>query len=520
MNWLRPVALFGLGAIATVGWSPVGWPIVALAAFVALFLAVTQIDSQRAALASALSFSLGFHVAGHGWAYRALLEHTLAGSALAVMGAAIFIAYLSLFTVLPCWAFLVIRRLAMLGQPRPTPLSTSGWGDTLLLASLLTLGEYGRGSFFNGFNSLSTGYLFSSDPMRGWLPLIGVYGCALLFYIVAGGLATAFDGQRGQAFLHTRALKPLGLLGLLLTVGGWLDHRSWTQPDGPGLSFRLIQGGVPQGEKFNSDQQARQIDHYVRAIVAAPAQLIVTPETALPLDINQLPLKTISELLTFSRDSGSHLFIGVGSSDQSGKGFNSVYHVSPDSLALARYDKRLLMPFGEYAPKGFGWFTGQLSLAWSDLSPGGIDQPAFVVTHPHGQLLAGTLICQEELSGREGRRWLPSAGIFLNPSNLAWFQDSVAIDQRIQIAQVRAIESGRPILRSTNTGVTAHIDHKGRIVAQLSGAVPDVLRGVVQPHKGSTPYARFGEIIAGVLVVAALGVGVMSSLLRRGQLVR
>lgn len=294
----------------------------------------------------------------------------------------------------------------------------------------------------------------------------------------------------------------------MLTGGWWLDDRPWTQADGPGVSFRLIQGGVPQDRKFEPDQRGRQLAHYLAAVVAEPAQIIATPETAFPLDITQMPIHAMDALSTFSKSSGSNLFLGIGSIDPSGKGFNSVYHLSPDSPVLERYDKRLLMPFGEYAPTGFRWFTDQMSLAWNDLSPGSENQSAFAVRLSRRTVLLGTLICHEELSGRELRRWLPSAGVLLNPGNLAWFQDSIAIDQRLQIARLRALESGRPILRSTNTGVTAHIDHKGRTVGRLLDSGPGVLRGVVQPMKGITPYARFGDLIGAVATLGALCLGI------------
>lgn len=123
-----------------------------------------------------------------------------------------------------------------------------------------------------------------------------------------------------------------------------------------------------------------------------------------------------------------------------------------------------------------------------------------------GELIrVGTLICHEDLSQADARRWAGEVGLLINPGNLAWFEGTWALPQRLQVAQIRALEIGRPLLRTTNTGVTAHIDGKGRVVAQLPLDVGGVLSGVVQPTTGPTPFARFGNLLVfGMAVVLLL----------------
>lgn len=212
-HWKRRLSLFGLGAIGTLGWAPVSWPVVALAAFATLFAVVNRSQAPRMAIESAFCFALGLHTAGHGWAYRALVDHTAAGALLALLGTAIFVAYLTLFTVVPCWTYLAIQRHFRPVESRCRLGAGIHWGDTLLLASLLTLAEYARGWFLGGFNSLSAGYLFSDSPLRGWPPLLGVYGCALIFYLTAGSLASLFSGLNKPVLTPRTAMAPLSLLG-------------------------------------------------------------------------------------------------------------------------------------------------------------------------------------------------------------------------------------------------------------------------------------------------------------------
>ena len=186
---------------------------------------------------------------------------------------------------------------------------------------------------------------------------------------------------------------------------------------------------------------------------------------------------------------GDQNFTGIATLAANAEGHNSVLHLAPGASRIGQYDKVRLMPFGEYGPAGFGWFSAALAIPLKDLRPGNSDQQAFRV----GEQSIATLICHEDLIGEDARRWLPAATLFINPSNLAWFEGSAAIAQRLQVVRMRAMESGRPILRATNTGITAQIDQRGRVIRQLPEMQEGTLSGEVQAMQGLTPYACFGD---------------------------
>lgn len=188
--------------------------------------------------------------------------------------------------------------------------------------------------------------------------------------------------------------------------------------------------------------------------------------------------------------------LGIPTTAANSDGHNSLLHLAPEGPdragSIAQYHKVRLMPFGEYSPWGFGWFTRDLAIPLKDLSAGAESQSTFRI----GPQRAGVLICGEDDLGDEARRWVRSEGqasILINPSNLGWFEGSLAIEQRLQIARMRAIEVGRPVLRVANTGVTAHIDRQGTVVERLAAEREGELSGHIQGYSGLTPYAKGGN---------------------------
>jgi apolipoprotein N-acyltransferase len=359
---------------------------------------------------------------------------------------------------------------------------------------------------FNGFDSLAAGYLFSAWPLRGWVPVLGVYGCSLLFYASSAMAGATWVAGRGSI----RWSATVGCISVVFVLGGGalLNTKEWVHPVGVPLSFRLIQGGVPQKIKFDANAQERQIVAYTEAITAAPADLIVTPETAFPIGLTEVNPVHLEKMRSFSAATGSNIFLGTPHGDAKGSVRNSVFHIVPGRSELPRYDKTRLMPFGEYAPAGFGWFTQRMSVALNDQTPGSSNQVPFVMRTQNAAVHIGVLICHEDLSYADARRWASTSSVLINPGNLAWFEGSLALPQRLQIARIRALETGRPLLRTTNTGVTAHLDAKGQVVSQLNSDAASDLSGSIQPTAGLTPFARFGNLLAvglsGTLLLGAV----------------
>ena len=498
LTWSPPrlalICASGLaGAAAVLGWAPFDLVPLAIVAYAVLFMLLQLSAGGLAGFSTGAAFGLGLHAAGHGWMYSTLHTKVGLGTGLATLSTAIYLGYLALFTAVPCAVMgIVTKQLAERGAGR------SGWHMALAFAAVLTLGEWLRSTLFNGFTPLSIGYVTLDTWLAGFVPVGGMYlggFVALLLASLLGGVALA----RGRSAFR------MAVVASLLTAGCALSLVEWSQPVGPSLSYRLVQANVIQARKFDPFHATQYARHITDLILQAPADIIATPETAYTTFLNQLPGDTLGRLLQFSQRTTSHVFLGIATAAANSDGYNSVLQIAPDGGRdnLARYDKMRLMPFGEYSPAGFGWFTNSLSIPMKDMSAGRDDQEPLVLAKRGATVKIGTLICQEELVGRYGIRWAESAHLVLNPTNLSWFDNSLAIDQRLQIVRMRSLEIARPFLRVANTGITAQIDPRGSVVARLPPQVEGVLSGVVQPTTGLTPFARVGDGLA--LLLCGMG---------------
>jgi len=276
----------------------------------------------------------------------------------------------------------------------------------------------------------------------------------------------------------------------LWTTGGLLQQVQWTQPIGAPVSVSLLQGNVPQDLKWREDRVIATLDTYRHLVLASPGKLIVLPETALPLFLEQVPPAYLTELATHAKANGGDLVVGVPERGADGQSYyNSVASFGSNPQQI--YRKVHLVPFGEFIPFKplFGWFLDLMHIPLGDFARGATTQRPLAVA---GQKVAMN-ICYEDVFGEEIIRQLPEATLLANVSNDAWFGDSIAPRQHLQISQMRALETGRTMLRATNTGMTAIIDHTGRVTARLEPFHTDTLNGQVQGRSGATPYARWGN---------------------------
>lgn len=356
------------------------------------------------------------------------------------------------------------------------------------------LSEWMRGWVFTGFPWAASGYAHHNSPLSGFAPLIGVYGIGVL--VALCGSCLAMLTQRGR-------WPAIGLLCALMAVGFGLKRIDWTQPHGNPISVRLLQGNVPQGEKFEAEHINQALALYLGMITAAPADLIATPETAIVLFPQQLPPDYLPKLAKFAHDTNSSLLYGIPLSDSSTQFSNSVAGIGPSGQSY-RFDKHHLVPFGEFVPKGFHWFVDMMRIPLGDFNRGAAIQPAFAVKDQ--RVLPN--VCYEDLFGEEIADQLRSspqpATMLLNASNLAWYGESVAIPQHLQISRMRTLETGRPMLRSTNSGATAVIDPHGKVIGVLQPYTRGVLTAKVQGMEGMTPYIRFGNLLFLALSALAL----------------
>jgi apolipoprotein N-acyltransferase len=297
----------------------------------------------------------------------------------------------------------------------------------------------------------------------------------------------------------------VAVFAVLMAAGWGLRPVDWTHPSGQPLSVRLVQGDISQDEKFSEAHLLGILTRYRDLVTAKPADLVAAPETAIPVFPHQLPPGYLDELKDFSRRTGSWLMFGIPLSDGPTAYANSVAGIGPQGQSY-RYDKHHLVPFGEFIPTGFRWFTDMMQIPLGDFTRGGAVQAPFAVKD---QFVLPN-VCYEDVFGEEIAKQLRDAPhpatVLLNVSNLAWYGESVAIPQHLQISRMRSLETGRPMLRSTNNGATAIIDGKGRVQQAIPWYTQGVLTGTVQGMAGTTPYIRFGNaLFLGLSALALLG---------------
>jgi apolipoprotein N-acyltransferase len=460
----RPLAAAaGLGAATVLGFAPFGLFPLPLLTLAGLFALWRRSGSPLAAALLGYAWGLGFFLAGVSWVYVSL--HDVGGMAapLAALATLLFCGYLALF---PAAAGLLFRRGASADLLHPLR-------DALLVAGLWTLAEWLRGTLFTGFPWLALGYSQSPpSPLAGYAPLLGSYGLAFVAALLAALLAFAW-----------RRFWPMLLIVVLIAFGFALRGIAWTQPVGEPLTVALLQGNVPQSLKWDPNRLALSIETYLRLAHEHPAQLTVLPETAIPLLFDEVPRDVLRDLTA-----NGEAVLGVAVRTMQGGYVNGAVALKPE-LRSQGYAKSHLVPFGEFVPPGFAWFFDLVRIPMSNFTAGPARQPPLVVA---GQKIMPN-ICYEDLFGEEIIRALPEATLLLNLSNTAWFGDSLAQPQHLQIAQLRALETGRPMLRATNTGMTAAVAPDGTVSAVLAPFTRDALRVEVRGYQGDTPFGRRGN---------------------------
>jgi apolipoprotein N-acyltransferase len=486
-------ALFG--AAHAFAFAPFGLPWLQWLALAGLFALALPLARPRDAALAGFAFGLGWFGVGVSWVYVSMHVYGEMPALLAAAATAAFCAFLALYPALALW---LGTRLVAGAALRALLLLPAAWAGT----------EWLRGLLLTGFPWLASGYAHTDGPLAGFAPVVGVHGVTLAAALVAGGIALIARQPRRQV------LAPAALVAALLAGGQALRAIEWTAPAGEPIRVRLLQGNVPQNLKFADGGMALSEAAYLPLLRdAAQADLVVLPESVLPLPLSYLPEPTLQALAEVPR-SGAALIFGIFIEEPRGHYYNSAVGLAPGGTSQ-RYSKRHLVPFGEFIPWGFRWFVDLMRMPIGDQQRGDRYQPPMQLA---GQRIAVN-ICYEDLFGAEIRQaWRDPAQaptLLLNLSNLGWFDDSLALPQHLQISRMRALETGRPVLRATNTGATAIIDARGRVVAQLPYLTRGVLSGEVQGHDGDTPYLRFGDLP----VLAMIGALLLTPLLpvRRGR---
>ena len=478
-TWLLPAAA---GLLAVAGFAPFRlYPLTVLSLSL-LFLLWERATSARQAARIGFAFGFGLFAGGIDWIYVALHDYGEMNVFLSVLATALFAAFLALF---PALAGYLQARLQSVRWLRFVLVMPASW----------VLLEWLRGLIFTGFPWLAFGYSqAASSPLAGYAPLLGVYGVSLLVALSAGLWAQLLSVRCG----HGGKLA-LAVMLLLWIVGLQLHGVHWTRPQGEPLKVALLQGNIPQDVKFEEGRLLGTQELYRGMIAASDARLIVLPETALPMLRQDMMPDYSSFLRNHARANHGDILIGAFERDEQGRYYNSVFSLG--TAPSQSYRKNHLVPFGEFIPLRpvLGWLINDvLNIPMGDLASGGAKQAPLAVA---GQQVAVD-ICYEDVFGEEIIRALPRATLLVNVTNDAWYGHSNAAVQHDQIAQMRALETGRMMLRATNTGVTSVIGPDGKLLQRLPQHKRATLTAMVQGYAGSTPYVRFGN--APVLALLAL----------------
>jgi len=484
------------GASLPLAFAPFNLFLLAYFAPLVLFYFWLDVTPKQAALRGFL-FGLGMFGVGVSWVYVAIHVFGYAPVPLAILMTSAFVAFLALYPALQ--GYLSVRLQQGLGLSRNVSL-------VLIYPTLWLLLEWLRGWLLTGFPWLNLGYSQLNTPLAGIAPVLGVYGVSW---------ATALTAALVLIILLAKQHKPrlitgIGLALLFIAATG-LSLIEWTEKHGNPIKVSLLQGNAPQITKWDPEQIQARLDLYASLTRQHwDSDLIFWPENAMTTFYHTLVEDYFMPLVAEAKQHGTDLVVGVPVLDLQTDEYYSSFVVLGDKPEM--YHKRHLVPFGEFVPLE-SLLRGLISffdMPMSSFSRGSDEQPPLKAA---GQLLAPT-VCYEDAFGEEVINFLPQATLLINGSNNAWYGDSFAPHQHLQISRMRALETGRPLLRATTNGISAIIDYKGYVVKRSPQFKTYVLSGEVQPRSGATLYVRWGNwavVIVAFLILGIVGLRYMFS---------
>jgi len=476
------------GAVLPLAFAPFGQFWIAPLSFAVLLYLWRDGAPWRAAK---IGFAYGGGAFGFGTYWTYIAVRIIGGAPLAVAG------FLTIGLTAVCAAFIAVAGYVAARWFRAR--GAVAWLG--VLPALFVLTEWMRGWMFSGFGWLSAGYSQTDSWLMGLAPIAGLHAMSYAVLLTAGAVVTLALGtnrERAAAVLVVLAVWGAGFAAY---------DRSFTQPKEHALTVALVQGAIAQDLKWKPDQLPGTLTLYGSLTQqSAGTDLVVWPEAAIPT-LYEYVGDYLATMRSAMAKRGSTVLLGTlrlpPNASPDTESFQNILVALTDPMQI--YVKRHLVPFGEYFPvPGFirDWMR-YMTLPTGDAVSGAADQPPLDAA---GERVAIT-ICYEDVFGAEQLHYLPEATLLVNVTNDAWFGNSIAPHQHLQIARVRAAEAGRYLLRAANTGVTAVIDPLGHVTAVVPQFETAVLKQTVRGYTGSTPYARVGNYAVLVLVLLVLAAG-------------
>jgi apolipoprotein N-acyltransferase len=470
MKRLFDVTALIAGALYACAFAPLGLGYFAVLGLSLLFMLLVR-SSPVQGLKYGFLFGLASFGIGVSWVFISLYQFGQIGAVTSVLLTLLFVCFWAIF---PCLMGYCSVKLMQSVKSRRVQL--------LVIPLLWVIIEYIRGYWvLNGFPWLQTGYSQLETPLSGYLPIIGGYGVSFLLAFTAMAINLIYEG-------HYR--KTLGCIVILIwLVGAGCSQIAWTSPRAQAIKVTLVQGNISQDQKWRPENKYKTLKFYQEATQAHwDSQVIVWPETAIPALFSEVRDSFLVPLNNEAKLHNADIIISVPmqAADED-KFYNTL-------LTLGKrqglYKKAHLLPFGEYLPFQpiLSVILDRISLKLGNFLPGENNQPSLQA----GGYWFTPSICYEDAFSEISLKGLAESSYLVNVTNDAWFGDSFEPEQHLEIARMRALESGRYMLRATNTGITAIISPTGKVLKQAPIFKPWVLSGEIVPMQGLTPYAKLG----------------------------
>jgi apolipoprotein N-acyltransferase len=468
------------GIVFTLAFAPFDYACLAPLALIILFASWQNSTSCRAMLRGYL-FGLASFGLGVSWVYISIHDFGKADMLSSGLLTSLFVGFWALFPALAGYLSVKTRPVC------------KGLMSIAAMPAVWLLVEYLRGYLvLNGFPWLQIAYSQLETPLAGYIPLVGVYGTGFLAALTASVILFIFQIRRHGLLLTI-------FLAVIWTTGNVLQTIKWTRTIGDPIRVSLIQGNITQDQKWLPENRLNTLLLYKKMTEQHwDSAVIVWPETSIPAYLSEVNEWFLLPLNQAAQQHNTDLIVSLpahGNSED--EKYNAVMTLGKET---GLYRKKHLLPFGEYLPwqPVSGFILNSLSLKLGNFKSGGIDQPLLKA----GGYPFITSICYEDAFGNEGIRGLADAAYLVNVTNDGWFGNSIEPHQHLQIARMRAMETGRFLLRSTNTGVTAIVAPDGRIISRAPLFKISTLNGTITPMSGITPYARFGDVpVVGLILI-------------------